>query len=77
MAENLADWKEGGSRGSIGDAPFGEAENWYQNRSRQFKKLIDLYQAESESQSKTELGVGSHGVAHGLALGGYAFWVSW
>jgi hypothetical protein len=71
MAENLADWQSKVSAGgSIGQAPFGEAENWYKNQPDQYKTLIDLYQQSQNPQSKTTYALGHLGANALGAIGG-------
>ena len=49
MAEKLGDWQaKATAGGSVGQAPFSEAQNWYDPGSDQYKTLVDLYQQAQE-----------------------------
>ena len=45
MAEKLGDWQaKTAAGGTVGQAPFSEASDWYKPESDQYKTLVDLYQ---------------------------------
>ena len=61
MAGNLADWGErAANKGSLGDAPFNEAKNYYQPGTPEYDALMKLY---SQSQDP---GASSQGLGHAL-----------
>jgi hypothetical protein len=57
--------------GSIGQAPFSEAQNFYKPGSPQYDTLVGLYQKAQDPQSKLTWAAG-HLAAHALGAGGYA-----
>ena len=66
MAEKLADWQSKVSAGgSIGQAPFSEAQNFYKPGSPQYETLVELYQQAQDH------GMSGYGPAHiaGTVLG--------
>jgi hypothetical protein len=70
MAENLAEWQRKVSAGgSAGQAPFTEAENWYQNDPAKYETLVKLANQPDQSRATWALG---HLGAHTLGMGGYA-----
>ena len=72
MAEKLGQWQaKAGVGGTVGQAPFSEAQNWYDPESDQYKTLVDLYQKAQDPQSKLTWAAG-HLAAHALGAGGYA-----
>ena len=51
MAQNLSDWNErAANKGSLGDAPFSEAKNWYDPGTPQYDALMKLY-GQSQDQA--------------------------
>jgi hypothetical protein len=73
MAENLADWNErAANKGSLGDAPFNEARNYYQPGTPEYDALMKLY-SQSQNQADPTWALGH--MAAGLAgdIGGAMF----
>ena len=70
MAEKLGDWQaKAGVGGTVGQAPFSEAQNWYDPGSDQYKTLVDLYQ-KPQNPGKMSWAMGHLGANALGALGG-------
>ena len=58
MAQNLGEWNErAANKGSLGDAPFNEAKNWYDPGTPQYDALMKLY-GQSQNQYDPSYGLG-------------------